>query len=104
MSVTKVFTGDTKTVRANFTNKVTEDAASGPLIDSDDQTVSVTIYNSEEASIEVGAATRVSQGVYEYDWTAPSEPGSYWVEFKGLFNTEPQLARRKFSVKFKGDQ
>jgi hypothetical protein len=103
MSNTAIFTRDTKTVRATFTNKVSEDAdEEGAIVDPDNQECLVKVYNAEQRVIIEDSGTRVSEGVYEFNWT-PTQPGTYWVEFKGFFNGDPQLSRRKFRVKFKGD-
>lgn len=99
----ELFTGDTKKIKATFTSLVAEDAPTGPPADPDSQACTFTVYNADERSILSSAAVRESTGVFSFEWTAPVVAGTYWVEFKGLFNGKPELKRKKYSVKFKGD-
>jgi hypothetical protein len=104
---TLVFTGDTITVKGRFTSEVEEGAPTSTLLDPDGNSVTITVYDADEVVITTATTptdvTRESTGVYVYQWTAPLVAGIYWIEFKGLVATKPQLRRRKFSVKFKGD-
>lgn len=97
-----IFTTDTKRFQATFTDYAPE-GETGDVIDADSDAVTVTIYNGDQVSIATGTATRSGVGVYYYDWTAPSTSGTYYIEFKGLFLTKPQLERVKVKVKFKPD-
>ena len=95
-----IFTGDTVRVKAAFRDWAPE-GQQGALIDPDGNAATATIYNSEQKVLSTGAAIREGLGSYYYDWTAPSKEGIYFVEFKGLFSTLPQLAREKYTVRFR---
>lgn len=93
------FTGDTIRVRSTFTDRVPEGDPAGPVVDPDSNTVTVTIYDSDFQKIKTDTASRENTGIYFYDWIMPSVSGIYYVEFKGLFSTYPELNRKKFTVK-----
>lgn len=93
------FTGDTIRVKMTFTDRVPEGDPPGAAVDPDSNAVTVTIYNSDFQKVTTASASRQGTGIYFYDWTMPLVPGTYYVEFKGLFSTYPELNRVKFSVK-----
>lgn len=101
--MTVVFTGDTIELEGTFTERVPEGEPVGSVDDPDSNACTISIYF-EEKVIQTGAGVRESTGIYTFDWTVPLLPGIYWVEFKGLFNGKPELRRKKYSAKFKGDQ
>lgn len=96
-----IFTGDTVRIRTTFNDFPSPSGAEGPLIDPDANDADINIYNGELRLISTDNAVRESLGVYIYDWTVPEQPGTYYVEVKGLFNGKVQINRKKYSVKFK---
>lgn len=97
MSAEIVRTGDTSTFQAAFKDP------NQALIDPDSNDATFTVYYDETGVLIASyTMTRVSQGVYTYDWLIPSDDGvTYIVEMKGLFSTKPQLQRMKVKAKFR---
>jgi hypothetical protein len=98
MATTIIAIGDTITFRAEFRD------TSNALVDPDGSAATFTVYNNETLAKVVNAqsATRVSTGVYTYDWLVPDGDGTVYVlEMKGLFSTKPQLKRKKAKAKFR---
>ena len=96
MATTTVYTGDTIRIKGTFKN------SSNILTDADSNAVTFTIYNSETKKvIFTGAATRLSQGVYYYDYTMPTTEMRYIVELKGNFSSKVQLTRAVIKAKFR---
>lgn len=93
---TIVYTGDTITVQVVFKD------TSGSLIDPDSNLATFSAYNNDNLALAATATmSRVSSGVYEYNWLIPSAEISYILEMKGLFATKPQLKRLKVRAKFR---
>jgi hypothetical protein len=49
--------------------------------------------------VTLGAEHKVTTGVYKYDYTAPSTPGTYIAEFKGTASGTTVLKRMRLEVK-----
>lgn len=96
------FTGDTVRVKATFRDWAPA-GSTGNLVDPDGNAVTIFVYDSDGIQKSTGSAIREGTGSYYYDWVAPLIEGIYYFEFKGLFNTQPQIARKKFAVKFRPD-
>lgn len=102
--MSNTYTGDTTRVKAAFRDWAPA-GSTGALIDPDNQTVTITVWDAEASrKIETGTATRESTGSYYYDWVSPITEGIYYFEFKGLFSTQPQIARKKFTVRFRPEK
>jgi uncharacterized protein YfaS (alpha-2-macroglobulin family) len=95
MAVQVIFTEDTARVRGTFKDY------DEVLADPDGNVVDITIYKPDLTVLTTDTASRSSAGSYYYDWTTPSDEGTYIVEFKGEFAGYPQLSRKKFKLKFK---
>jgi hypothetical protein len=96
MATTKVYIGDTVTIQAEFRD------TNNALIDADSNAVTCTIYRSDDLSTVVAAsATRVSTGIYIYNWLVPNEEIIFIAEMKGNFSTRPQLKRIKARAVFR---
>lgn len=97
MAATVIYIGDTVKFRAEFRDE--NDA----LIDPDGSAATATIYNFETlATVTTGAATRLSQGIYIFQWTVPAGDGvQYIFEMKGLFTALPELKRIRVKAKFR---
>jgi hypothetical protein len=96
MATTTVYTGDTIRIKGTFRN------SSNQLIDADSNSVTFTVYSYDtKRSISSAAATRLSQGVYYYDYTIPNKETKYIVELKGNFAALPQLTRAVIKAKFR---
>lgn len=64
-------------------------------------TVTVYLYNADEDEIGTDAAVYSGTiGNYYYDWTLPSEAGTYYIEFNGDVGGDPSLNRTPVKVKF----
>lgn len=92
------FSGDTIRMRATFKNEL--DA----LTDPDNDEIFVTVYNKANLAklVDADLATKDAVGTYYYDYTFPesSVSVSYTIEFKGIFDLEPQLKRFNTKAKF----
>lgn len=97
-----IFNGDTVRVKATFRDWAPANSV-GALIDPDGQAATIAVYDSEMNQLETGNAVRESVGSFYFDWTSPQDEGTFFFEFKGLFNTKPQIARHKFTVRFRPD-
>ena len=97
-----IFTGDTVRVKAAFRDWAPT-GSTGALIDPDGQAATITVYDSEGNQLSTGNSIRESVGSYYYDWTSPVTEGVFYFEFKGLFSLAPQIARQKFTVRFRPD-
>lgn len=90
--------GDTIRVRAEFRDWAPEGTEGDLLAPS---SVEVNLYNSDESVLQSGlSAVNEALGVYYYDWTLPTEAGSYFIEFIGTVNGKPQLSRLKIKAKW----
>ena len=92
------FTGDTIRPQVTFRDWAPEGEL-GNLVNP--TSVTVTLYNADQQVIGTGVGTNDSIGVYHYDWVLPDEPGKYFIEFKGMLNSEPTVIRQDYHVKFK---
>lgn len=97
-----IFTGDTIRVVGTFRDYAPEGDLGDP-IDPDDNDVTITIYDSSQSIVSTGTGTRSDVGEFYYEWTAPLESGTYYVEFKAEVAGYPQLSRTKYRVRFKPD-
>lgn len=97
------FTGDTVRIKAAFRDWAPP-GSTGNLIDPDGNNVTIVVYDSDAFVKDTGVAVREGTGSYYYDWTAPNVEGIYFFEFKGLFSSQPQIARKKFVVRFRPDR
>ena len=97
MATTTVYVGDTITFKAEFKD------ISNVLVDPDSSAATFKVYNNETlAQVATGAATRLSTGVYKYEWTVPSGDGIvYILEMSCNFSSLPQLKRIKVKAKFR---
>jgi hypothetical protein len=96
MAITTVYTGDTIRIKGMFKN------TSNSLIDADGNLVTFTVYSYEtKRSLFTGSATKLSTGIYYYDYEVPSSETKYIVELKGDFDGYPQLARSVIKAKFR---
>lgn len=92
-------TGSTIRVKAQFTDWVPEGQAVGDPVQP--ESAEVNMYNTENVLINGPAIpTNVDVGLYHYYWTLPDEPGSYYIEFKGVVNGRTQLRRVKIKTKW----
>jgi hypothetical protein len=96
MAITTVYTGDTIRIKGTFKN------SSNVLIDADANAVTFTVYSYETKKIlSTGNASRLSTGIFYYDYEVPSTETKYIVELKGDFDGYPQLARSVIKAKFR---
>lgn len=96
MAITTVYTGDTIRIKGTFKN------SSNTLIDADANLVTFTVYSYEtKKSLATAAASRLSTGIYYYDYEVPNTERKYIVELKGDFDGYPQLARSVIKAKFR---
>jgi hypothetical protein len=100
MATQKVIIGDTFTAHVEFTD------VDGVLTDADGTAVTFTAYSADgKSTVDTGSATRISQGIYEFNWlvpgSSPANQKTYILEMKGLFSTEPQLQRLKVKAVFR---
>lgn len=96
MAITTVYTGDTIRIKGTFKN------SSNTLVDADANIVTFTLYSYDTKKVvDSGAASRLSTGVYYYDYTVPATEKKYIVELKGEFSSYPQLARSVIKSKFR---
>lgn len=101
------FTSDTIRVKVVFRDFALAPAV-GAVVDPD--TVAVNLYNADESILEAIASgnsriVKTAVGNYYFDWVLPSTAGTYYIEFKGVYNDptqlEPCITRKKVQVKFK---
>jgi hypothetical protein len=96
MATTTVYTGDTIRIKGTFKN------SSNVLTDADANIVTFKIYDFDTKRLLFSDdATRISTGVYGYDYTVPSAEKKYIVELKGEFAGFPQLSRAVIRAKFR---
>lgn len=97
MATTTVYVGDTITFKAEFRD------INNTLVDPDASAATFKVYNNETlAQLTSSAATKVSAGIYKYEWTVPSGDGIiYILEMSGDFSSLPQLKRVKVKAKFR---
>jgi plastocyanin len=97
MATTTVYVGDTITFKAEFKD------INNVLVDPDASAATFKVYNNETlAQVSSAAATKLSTGVYKYEWTVPSGDGIiYILEMSGDFSSLPQLKRVKVKAKFR---
>jgi hypothetical protein len=97
MHVIKVLTGDTKLFRGEIT------AYDGvTLADPTGNIVTVKIYAGDTNNlILTDTATRVSTGVYDYEYTFGDTERSYLVEFSGTFDGYVHLGRTKVRARMR---
>jgi uncharacterized protein YfaS (alpha-2-macroglobulin family) len=91
------FSGDTVRFTAEFRD-YPEPETPGDLIDPDP--VTVRVLDAEGTSIHTGTPSNDSLGIFSYEYTVPNDPGTYYIEFKGIVNSKPEVKRYKFKVKF----
>lgn len=99
--ISSYFTGDTARFSATFRDYPEEEGAdpsTGALLDP--ASVTVTIFDAESTPIHTGSGVNDSPGVYTFDYTMPNEAGTYYIEWKGMVNSKPEIKRDKFKVKF----
>jgi hypothetical protein len=94
--------GDTIRVRVTFRDYAVPPAV-GDLIDPD--TVEVNIYDANQnlmLNVPIGDPEIVNEGtgIYSYQWTLP-DPGTYYIEFVGIFGNYPEIIRHKIKTKWK---
>jgi hypothetical protein len=95
------FSGDTVRFSATFRDypdDPEDPPETGTLLDP--ATVEVTIFDGDYLPIHEGPGVNDSQGVYQFDYTMPSEPGLYYIEWKGTVNSKPEIKRDRFYVGF----
>jgi uncharacterized protein YfaS (alpha-2-macroglobulin family) len=100
-TVETYYTGDTVRFSATFRDYPDDPEAepeTGDLLDP--SAVTVSIYDADFVVIQTGTGNNESTGVYTYDFTMPDTPGPYYIEWKGIVNTKPEIKRDKFKVKF----
>lgn len=88
--------GDTRTLKCTFV-----DETDSPR-DLDDVTFSV--YFERTLIDTYTDVTHTGTGVYEYDYTFPSEYAQLVIEFKGYYSGYPQVARRFVDVIWTNDE
>lgn len=96
--IEEYFSGDTVRFSAEFRDYPDVPEEEGDLINP--STVTVTVYDADMSSIATGTGDSVSTGIFSFDYTVPSEPGTYFIEWKGMVNSKPEVKREKFKVKF----
>lgn len=100
-TVPTYFSGDTVrffVVFRDYPDDPQADPSTGALIDPAEVTVKV--FDAEETPVFTGTGVVDSVGTYTIDYTMPNEPGTYFIEWKGLINSKPEVKRDKFKVKF----
>lgn len=96
------FSGDTVRFDAEFRDYPEDEELEGDLIDPDP--IDVTVYDAEETVIATGEPEHDSLGMFSFEYTVPLTPGTYFIEFKGIVNSKPEIKRHKFKVKFWVDE
>lgn len=96
------FSGDTVRFSSEFRDYPEDPELEGDLIDP--STVTVIVYDSDSNSIATGSGSNVSLGVFSFEYTVPTDSGTYYIEWKGMVNSKPEIKRMKFKVKFWVDE
>jgi uncharacterized protein YfaS (alpha-2-macroglobulin family) len=64
----------------------------------DPSDITFTVYDeamgAQGTPVSIGAANKVSTGVYQYDYTTPYMPGTYLAEFIGTLDGDEVAVRR----------
>ena len=90
-------TDDTVKLIVSFTDWA-EEGQTGPLIDVDDPTVTIT-YGTTPQELESGNLTRDDVGVYSYEWQTPTNPANFTLTFAATKNTKPVVSRYEVDIK-----